>query len=64
MLMKPPMVFAQTDGIVDHTCTRGPSVARMRDFFLLFFQKKISEIGQPHLHILLNINDLNLRITE
>ena len=34
------MVFAQTDGIVsvllDHTRTRGPSVARMRDFYHRF----------------------------
>ena len=33
-----PLVFPQTDGIVsellDHTRTRGPSVARMRGFFL------------------------------
>ena len=37
MVLTPPMVFAQTDGIVsvlhDHTRTRGPSLARMRDFF-------------------------------
>ena len=37
MVLTPPMVFAQTDGIVsvllDPTHTRGPSVARMRDFF-------------------------------
>ena len=33
------MIFTQTDGIVlvllDHTGMRGPSVAGMRDFFLL-----------------------------
>ena len=32
------MVFAQTDGIelvlLNHTCTRGPSVTRKRDFFI------------------------------
>ena len=37
MVLTPPMVFTQTDGIVSvllyHTRTRGPSVARMRDFF-------------------------------
>ena len=43
MVLTQPMVSSQTDGIVsvllDHTCTRGPSVARMQDFFLikLFF---------------------------
>ena len=39
MVLTPPMVFAQTDGIVsvllDHTRMRGPSVARMRDFVLV-----------------------------
>ena len=38
MVLTPPMVFAQTDGIesllLNHTHTRGPSVTRMRDFFL------------------------------
>ena len=38
MVLTLPMVFAQTDGIVlvllDHTRTRGPSVARMQDFLL------------------------------
>ena len=37
MVLTTPMVFTQTDGIVsvllDHTRTRGPSVARMWDFF-------------------------------
>ena len=37
MVLTPPMVFSQTDGIVsvflDHTRTRGPSIAHMRDFF-------------------------------
>ena len=36
MVFTPPMVFAQTDGIVlvllDHTRTKGPSVAHMRNF--------------------------------
>ena len=36
MVLTPPMVFAQTDGIesvlLNHTRTRGPSVTRMRDF--------------------------------
>ena len=35
--MIPPLAFAQTDGILlvllNHTSMRGPSVARMRDFF-------------------------------
>ena len=38
MVLTPPMVFSQTDGNVsvlpDHTCTRGPSGACMRDFLL------------------------------
>ena len=37
MVLITPMVFTQTEGIVlvllDHTHRRGPSVARMRDFF-------------------------------
>ena len=37
MVLTTTMVFAQTDGIelvlLNHTCTRGPSVTRMRDFF-------------------------------
>ena len=37
MVLTPPMVFAQTYGIVsvllDHTRTRGPSVARIPDSF-------------------------------
>ena len=36
MVLTPHRVFAKTDGVVsvllDHTRTRGPSVARMRDF--------------------------------
>ena len=40
------MVFAQTDGIVfvplDHTCKRGPSVARMLDLK----KKKPLQVGQ------------------
>ena len=36
MVLTPPLIFAQTDGIVslllDHTCTKGPSVTCMRDF--------------------------------
>ena len=42
MVLTTPIVFAQTDGIesvlLDHTRTRGPSVARMRDFFVLQLQ--------------------------
>ena len=38
------MVFAQTDGIVsvllDHTHTRGPSAARMRDFSSLIIKRR------------------------
>ena len=37
MVLTTTMVFAQTDGIemvlLNHTCTRGPSVTRMQDFF-------------------------------
>ena len=37
MVLTTTMVFAQTDGIelvlLNHTCTRGPSVTRMRDFY-------------------------------
>ena len=40
MVLTPPIVFAQTDGIdlvlLNHTCTRGPSVTRMPDFFFTF----------------------------
>ena len=43
MVLTPPIVFAQTDGIesvlLDHTRTRGPSVAHMRDFFKEQFSK-------------------------
>ena len=39
MVLTPPMVFAQTDGIesvlLNHTRTRGPSVTCMRDFLNL-----------------------------
>jgi hypothetical protein len=37
MVLTTTMVFAQTDGIelvlLNHTCTRGPSVTRMQDFY-------------------------------
>ena len=46
MVLTPTMVFAQTDGIVsvllDHTQMRGPSVARMRDFFYFFNLGRLS----------------------
>ena len=39
VLLTTPLVLTKTHGIVsvllNHTCTRGPSVARMQDFFLL-----------------------------
>ena len=39
MVLTTIVVFAQTDGIelvlLNHTCTRGPSVTRMRDFFYM-----------------------------
>ena len=44
MVLTPPIVFAQTDGIesvlLNHTHTRGPSVTRMRDSFFLNFHLK------------------------
>ena len=46
--MTPHMIFAQTDGIVsvllDHTCTRGPSVTRMWDFYVLLLLSTHIEI--------------------
>ena len=39
MVLTPPIVFAQTDGIesvlLNHTRTRGPSVTRRRDFLIV-----------------------------
>ena len=39
MVLTPPMVFSETDGIesvlLNHTGMRGPSVSRMRDFFYI-----------------------------
>ena len=50
MVLTTTMVFAQTDGIesvlLNHTCTRGPSVTRMRDFFkknLTFYEPNLTE---------------------
>ena len=44
MVLTTPMVFAQTDGLVllllDHTRTRGPSVAHMHDFYHATSPKK------------------------
>ena len=40
MVLTTPMVFTPTNGIVsvllDHTHTRGPSVARMQDFLIIY----------------------------
>ena len=58
------MVFAQTDGIesvlLDHTITRGPSVARIRDFFPCYFPYMTYKIlyGRHWVHLLLNPADL------
>ena len=59
MVLTPPMVFAQTDGIVsvllDHTRTRGPSVARMRDFLnvssltLMVWEDSVLKMFSQHL---------------
>ena len=52
MVLTPPMVFSQTDGIVsvllDHTHTKGLSVARMQDFFFTFLMKKPSWCNRIH----------------
>ena len=41
MVLTTPMVFTQTHGIVsvflNHTHTRGPSVARMQDFYYIYY---------------------------
>ena len=46
MVLTTTMVFAQTDGIelvlLNHTCTRGPSVTRMRDFSSLKYGTDLS----------------------
>ena len=49
MVSTTPMVLTLTHGIVsvllNHTCTRGPSVARMRDFFVLLVSSKQFDLG-------------------
>ena len=54
-----PMVLTQTHGKVSvlliHTCTRGPSVARMRDFVLT----NLAIAGQFRTeHVLMGVNSM------
>ena len=48
MVLTTSMVFTQTDGIelvlLNNTCTRGPSVIRMGDFFLHYSEFGLSKI--------------------
>ena len=58
MVVTTPMVLTQTHGIVlvllNHTCTRGPSVARMRDFLELkrYFLVEIESYVAICLHLI------------
>ena len=55
MVLTTPMVFAETDGIelvlLNHTCTREPSVICMRDFYYLIVETCFVQCGAPMVQV-------------
>ena len=56
MVLTKPMVLTQTHGIVsvllNHSCTRGPSVARMWDFLMEVYHLLIPNCCSPWLMVI------------